>query len=437
MNVPRLFTAVAALLTFAGAGDAVAQTAEAPRPERAGPMASTTMGPNKRVRPGPHVPMPAVRDPAAVVIRLDRGGCYGPCPSYSVEIRGSGEVRYQGSSYVVVTGNHRATVSPERVQALLKLFETNDYWSLRGKYEADVTDSAGYRLSVTIDGVTKTVNDYVGQAVGMPVAVTALEEAVDIASGADRWVLGTGDTLASLRAEGWDFRSPEAAETLARAAYEAPDALVFGLIDAGAPVTIAGALDSRYHYSALEHAALKARLELVRRLIALGAAPGPAERDAALFAAVASRHPDVVAEILKLGPNPNAVNEGGMTPLAWIEEGPHPFYFKPELTDPGAVVRLLIAAGADPLWRDADGDTLLHGVLTTEVARALIAAGVPLELRNKYGETPLLSLYSEDVALILIDAGADTNVRNSKGESVRDRARRSGWKRVLARLDAR
>ena len=434
MSLSHLYRVVALLLLFAGAGNAVAQTAESPRPERAGPMASTSMGPNKRVRPGPHVPMPMVRDPAAVVIRLERGGCYGPCPSYDVEIRGTGEVRYRGHAYVVVTGDHRATISPERVQALLKLFETKDYWSLRGKYEADVTDSPGYRLSVTVDGVTKTVDDYVGQAVGMPVAVTALEEAVDIASGADRWVIGTGETLASLRDEGWDFRSPEAAETLARAANAAPDALVFGLIDAGAPVTVGV---RRYHYNALENAALGARLPLVRRLIALGAAPGPAERDAALFAAVASRHPDVVAEILKLGPNANAVNERGITPLASIEQGPNPFYFKPELTDPAAVVRLLIAAGADPLWRDADGNTLLHGVLTAGVARAFIAAGVPLELRNKYGETPLLSLFSENVALILIDAGADTDVRNSKGQSVRDRARQSGWKRVLARLDAR
>jgi hypothetical protein len=40
-------------------------------------------------------------------IRLERGGCYGTCPAYSVDIAASGEVTFSGRDYVLVRGTHR------------------------------------------------------------------------------------------------------------------------------------------------------------------------------------------------------------------------------------------------------------------------------------------------------------------------------------------
>lgn len=410
-----------------------------------GVVASVQMGAAKRVRPGPHRPMPLIRNLTAVTIRLERGGCLGSCPDYRVEISGSGEIRYDGNRLVLVEGHHGAKVDPMRVAALVEQFRKADFWSLRPQYVAPITDNPGYRLTLTIDGQSKVVIDYVGQMVGMPAVVTALEKAVDDTAGVARWVKGNAETLPSLRAEGWSFSSREAGETLARAASDAPDDVAFGLIAGGAPVVRGGGEEATSDASALDNACLKARLDLARKLIAAGAAVAPEARQSALFAAVASAHPAIVAEILTLKPAINAPNREGYTPLMWLNAGPHPFFNSPEQTDIKSVIALLIAAGADPnlamvnartdaFAANANGTTALHMTIDDEVARALIRGGARVDARNARGETPLLTTFSEDVALALLDAGADRDARSSDGTTLASRAKQMGWKNLLARL---
>jgi hypothetical protein len=43
---------------------------------------------------------------------------------------------------------------------------------------------------LSVGGRTKTVTDYVGEQVGMPVVITDLENAVDEAAGTERWIKG-------------------------------------------------------------------------------------------------------------------------------------------------------------------------------------------------------------------------------------------------------
>jgi len=402
------------------------------------------------VRQRPHHDMPTFTDPAAVSIRLERDGCFGTCPIYRVELSGSGDVRYDGERFVLIEGHHGAKVDPAHVAALVEQFRQADFWSLKSQYSGPVTDNPSYRLTLTVNGKSKTVTDYVGAMVGMPAAVTALEKAVDDTAGVARWVKGDAKTLPALRAEHWNFASPQAAMTLARAARDAPDEVAFGLIDAGVPLAFAASSESGHgsrgsEDSALENACLMARLDLARKLIARGAARVPGASEAALFGAVASVHPAMVAEILKLKPAINAPDRDGYTPLMWASAGPHPFFDHPEQTDMKAVIAMLLAAGADPnvKFSTADpygsgsmsqGATALHLAKDADMARMLISGGARLELRDALGQTPLLATFDEDVALALLGAGADPAARASDGTTLRKRAEEFKWDKVKARL---
>src|ERR1051325_4310822 len=47
-------------------------------------------------------PLPEIRDRDAMRIHFVRGSCYGPCPEYSVEIRGDGPVVYNGGANTTI-----------------------------------------------------------------------------------------------------------------------------------------------------------------------------------------------------------------------------------------------------------------------------------------------------------------------------------------------
>jgi len=391
-------------------------------------------------KPRRHIPMPA-GEAATTVIRLERSGCYGTCAIYSVELHGNGDVVYEGKCFVVIGGRHSGRADPTKVATLLRQVRDADFWSLKRRYAAPVTDNATYRLFVTVGGSTKTVEDYVGQAAGMPKVVKTLEDAVDAVSGTDRWLTGNASTIPTLKAEGWDFHGTAAAHALARAAADAPEEVALELFALGAPAVSNPTPTDCYpddRESAVKAAAEHRRLSLLQALISAGALAPAGSKEDALFGSIASGDPVVVKEILKHRPDVNARRpELGETPLLWIDEGPHPFSDgDPPRSDYPEIVRLLVAAGANPSLADHDGNTPLHSTLDADVARALINAGAPLDARNNYGETPLLSTYDEDVALALIDAGADVTLRNSGGSSAKDVATLNKWPKVLARLKA-
>jgi len=161
---------------------------------------------------------------------LSRSGCFGSCPSYSVEIHGDGTTLYKGNSYVVLTGEHRDHLSAEHVSEILDAFRKADYFSLKDEYSYPVTDCPTYTTSFQVDQVSKSVTDYVGDEAGMPQSVSDPEETIDRVAGAMKWIKGNGETVSALKREGWDFRSPEAAKALARASQEGNSALVRGLL---------------------------------------------------------------------------------------------------------------------------------------------------------------------------------------------------------------
>jgi hypothetical protein len=359
-------------------------------------------------------------------------------------------VKYHGEAFVLVAGDHSTNLAPEDVRCLVDAFRATDFWSLSPRYTASITDSPTYSLTLSIGGKSKTVDDYVGQAVGMPKAVSGLEDAVDQLSGDERWITGDAQTLPALEAEHFDFRSRAGADLLARAMIvaaegakhaeaEVRDGIVTGLIARGAP------LDGRALYlhgdmSTAEIAAMGGRLDLLPPLTKAQVLEtgDPTVASAVLRASVGSQRVDVVAEALRHHPDVNSQDEDGNTALHLILQGAHPFEGDDAAPHEDlAIIRLLLQAGVDPNIPNHEGKTVLHDVLDPDQARALIAGGARLEVRDKNGDTPLLATFSEDVALTLIDAGADPMAKNRDGRTFFDKVRAMNWRRALAVVQAR
>jgi hypothetical protein len=347
--------------------------------QREGAFASTSFGGSvHHSPPARHVDIP--KGPMdGVRIVLERSGCFGTCPSYRVELNGTGEVLFQSDGFVTFPGDHQTRVSPQAIECLLQDFRTVDFWSLDPEYVANVTDLPTYKISLTIDGKTKVLTDYAGQSVGMPAAVSALEDAIDQAASTDTWIKGNDKTIPALEAEHFDFRSKNAADLLATAAQDAPDAVVSALLEHGAPPDgLTREDDMGPRMSAVEAAAMNGRLELVRRLIAAGAFSkgGKAIISAALRAAVASQRADMVAEILKYHPDVNTPDKHGDTALALIFTGAHPHAGDKDAPDENAaIIRMLGKAGADPNLPNSERENLLDLAYSKEDKDALIAIG--------------------------------------------------------------
>ena len=389
----------------------------------AGQYAASTMGASTTVPPPTrHVAVPD-GPLASVSITMGRGVCYGTCPSYSVVMRGDGSASYDGKAHVLVPGHHDFTIPKETVDCLLTQFRRADFWSLADDYSADITDGPQYQVTLTIGGKSKTLNDYFGTSVGMPLVVTVLEKEIDRVA-ADRWVKGTDDTLPSLRKERFDLHSAAAATILANGAAEAPEGLIKGMIEAGTPVTgRRSKLFGRDGATAVEMASYGGRAAIVEALIARGALSSASQsvKNNALQNAAASGNPRVVTDILAVKPDVNARDSQGNTALIRMW-GARRFAKDQTKVDLPVVTKLLLAAGADPNVADQHGDTALFDASDATVVKLLVAAGAKVNTRNKYGSTPLLYTSSDGAAVALIEAGADTSAKDNFGDTIEKRA---------------
>jgi ankyrin repeat protein len=429
-----------------------------------------------------HIVPPPLQPNSRVSILLDRSGCFGSCPSYTVTASTDG-ILFVGRSYVVAAGEHVAPVDPHKVWQLASRFVKADFYSMEPKYVASVTDNPAYVLSLDIDGHKKTVEDYVGSWEGMPLVITDLETEVDALAESERWIAGVDGLVQALQAERFNFQSFEGQAMLKEAANRGQSETVRELVAAGVPLdplpvpgtkrrdvgpdfaavglltsassnlqSLQPLLDvgaSRNDQSdkdlALAGAARAGNLESVRALIAYGAnpnsdlkltvtersggmtvqGPGPGS---VLIDAAESGNPDVVKEILRYHPNLEA--RGYQAKTAMFAAGEYRNSDKE-----GArveCVRLLAEAGANVNARDKDGNTPLHEIFLTDVEEELLKLGADVNSLNKDGETPIFTNVDDDSISLLIEHGANLNIRNNKGETVVEAAKEHGPARMEA-----
>ncbi len=163
---------------------------------------------------------------------------------------------------------------------------------------------------------------------------------------------------------------------------------------------------------ALSHAAWRGRRALTRRLLAAGADPDGGPTPPAVEAARYGRLP-ILKVLSAAGADLDRTDPQGRTAL--MESA--------RRRDPDAL-RWLLSAGADLRAADADGRTALHFAAEASLKNlaALIQAGAPLEAADASGQTPLSMISgghraSPDIFKALIQAGADLETRDLQGRT--------------------
>jgi ankyrin repeat protein len=124
-----------------------------------------------------------------------------------------------------------------------------------------------------------------------------------------------------------------------------------------------------------------------------------------------------VRELIESGQDVNPLEYKGKPPLSHVMSNSC-------VPDQAEAARLLLAAGADPNWRDLENKdeylrsrTYLHAAVfySPTIVPLLIAAGADVNVVDCYGRTPLFCADAVAAAQALLDAGAEVNCQNLAG----------------------
>jgi Domain of unknown function (DUF6438) len=133
-------------------------------------------------------------DLKTITVRLERIGCYGTCPAYTLTIHGDGQVEYDGKGHVTEKGTREGRLEADTIKALVMEFARAKFFTLPEEYsKADCsrycTDMATAVTELDVRGATHRVKHYYGCG-GAPKELFELESAIDKSAKVERW---TGD----------------------------------------------------------------------------------------------------------------------------------------------------------------------------------------------------------------------------------------------------
>lgn len=133
-------------------------------------------------------------DLKTLTVRLERTGCYGNCPAYTVTVHGDGRVEYDGKGHVKEKGAQEGRVEPDTIKALAKEFAKAKFLTLSEDYSGEnctryCTDMPTAVTELNLKEVNHRVKHYYGCG-GPPKALFDLESAIDKLANTERW---TGD----------------------------------------------------------------------------------------------------------------------------------------------------------------------------------------------------------------------------------------------------
>jgi hypothetical protein len=149
-----------------------------------------------------------------------------------------GTVTYNGDRFVRAVGRQTARIAPSFVATLLASAERIHFFDLRDAYRVIenpdgsvmmVTDLPTTFVTITVNGRTKRVEDYLGA----PDVLTQFEREIDEAARTRRWIFLDEETLAALIGSGWSASSEEGARLLAQVIGRDDIAIARTLIEMG------------------------------------------------------------------------------------------------------------------------------------------------------------------------------------------------------------
>ncbi len=128
---------------------------------------------------------------APLLMSLERTGCpLGGCPSYLLELRTDGWLRYQGRKDVATKGYKNAQLSAAELQAVKDAFAAAGFYELEDKFQCiEKTDAPTVTVGYHLDGRHKTLIHFHG-CTSAPNAekLTLLEDELDKLVGSSQWV---------------------------------------------------------------------------------------------------------------------------------------------------------------------------------------------------------------------------------------------------------
>jgi hypothetical protein len=128
-------------------------------------------------------------------IELERVGCYGSCPGYTVTIHGDGRVEYSGKGHVKEIGTREGRIDSAKVRTLALAFGKLKFWAIAEDYSTSkcrgrvCTDMATAITEFKIKGAIHRVNHYYGCG-SAPKILFELESTIDNTANSEQW---TGD----------------------------------------------------------------------------------------------------------------------------------------------------------------------------------------------------------------------------------------------------
>jgi hypothetical protein len=131
-------------------------------------------------------------DLSGLNIYMEKTGCEGPCPVYSVDVQDDGTVLYSGKTCVHVVGEQNDQISEDEVQKLVKSFYENDFFSFEDEYIEDVQDIPAVLIRFTLQDQTKQVIKQVYDPRKSPAAFDRVEDAIDTIADTEQWVTVNG-----------------------------------------------------------------------------------------------------------------------------------------------------------------------------------------------------------------------------------------------------
>ena len=120
---------------------------------------------------------------ATAQVRLERSACDANCAVYSVTIHGDGAVDYEGIGNVAQVGRRSARIPQAWARRVFVKFIKAEFFAIRQEPERLIANAPTYRLTLELDGTTRALSFFAGNA-----TLRLLAGLVDEAALTSRWV---------------------------------------------------------------------------------------------------------------------------------------------------------------------------------------------------------------------------------------------------------